>query len=158
MKWLNAIKNFITPQRPVASLDDEELLEWLGITNTPKKLISEVTYFTCLKMLSETLGKMPIKFYQETSNGIVKAKKDKRYELLNLRPNEYTTSSLFWATVENNRNHYGNAYVWIRREFNKQRYGGEYDIKDLWIMPSRDVQVVYDNKGKIGRASCRERV
>lgn len=152
MKWLNAIKNFITPQRPVASLDDEELLEWLGITNTPKKLISEVTYFTCLKMLSETLGKMPIKFYQETSNGIVKAKHNKGYELLKLRPNEYTTSSLFWATVENNRNHYGNAYVWIRREFNKQRYGGEYDIKDLWIMPSQDVQVVYDNKGIFGNS------
>ena len=93
---------------------------------------------------------MPIKYYQETSNGIVKAKKDKRYELLNLRPNEYTTSSLFWATVENNRNHYGKAYVWIRIEFNKQRYGGEYDIKDLWIMPSQDVQVVYDNKGIFG--------
>ena len=150
MKWLNAIKNFIIPQRPTVGLGDRELLDWLGISNTPKKLISEVTYFTCLKMLSETLGKMPIKFYQDTPNGIVKAKHNKCYELLKLRPNSYTTPSIFWATVENNRNHYGNAYVWIRREFKRQKYGGEYEIKDLWIMPSQDVQVVYDNKGIFG--------
>ena len=150
MKWLNAIKNFIIPQRPTADLEDRELLDWLGISNTPRKLISEVTYFTCLKMLSETLGKMPIKFYQDTPKGIVKAKHNKAYELLKLRPNSYTTPSIFWATVENNRNHYGNAYVWIRREFKRQKYGGEYEIKDLWIMPSQDVQVIYDNKGIFG--------
>lgn len=150
MKWLNAIKNFIIPQRPTAGLEDRELLDWLGISNTPRKLISEVTYFTCLKMLSETLGKMPIKFYQDTPKGIVKAKHNKAYELLKLRPNSYTTPSIFWATVENNRNHYGNAYVWIRREFKRQKYGGEYEIKDLWIMPSQDVQVIYDNKGIFG--------
>lgn len=150
MKWLNAIKNFIIPQRPTAGLEDRELLDWLGISNTPRKLISEVTYFTCLKMLSETLGKMPIKFYQDTPKGIVKAKHNKAYELLKLRPNSYTTPSIFWATVENNRNHYGNAYVWIRREFKRQKYGGKYEIKDLWIMPSQDVQVIYDNKGIFG--------
>lgn len=150
MKWLNAIKNFIIPQRPTVGLEDRELLDWLGISNTPRKLISEVTYFTCLKMLSETLGKMPIKFYQDTPKGIVKAKHNKGYELLKLRPNSYTTPSIFWATVENNRNHYGNAYVWIRREFKRQKYGGEYEIKDLWIMPSQDVQVIYDNKGIFG--------
>ena len=44
-----------------ADMTDERLLEWLGISKTPRKMISEVTYFTCLKMLSETLGKMPIK-------------------------------------------------------------------------------------------------
>lgn len=150
MKWLNAIKNFITPQRPTVGLEDKELLDWLGISNTPRKLISEVTYFTCLKMLSETLGKMPIKFYQDTPKGIVKAKHNNGYELLKLRPNSYTTPSIFWATVENNRNHYGNAYIWIRREFKRQKYGGEYEIKDLWIMPSQDVQVIYDNKGIFG--------
>ena len=150
MKWLSTIKNFIIPQRPTAGLEDRELLDWLGISNTPRKLISEVTYFTCLKMLSETLGKMPIKFYQDTPKGIVKVKHNKAYELLKLRPNSYTTPSIFWATVENNRNHYGNAYVWIRREFKRQKYGGEYEIKDLWIMPSQDVQVIYDNKGIFG--------
>lgn len=150
MKWWNTVKRYLPFNifnRQTVGLNDKELLEWLGISNTSKNMISEVTYFTCLKMLSETLGKMPIKYYQDTPKGIVKAKHNKTYELLKIRPNSYMTPSLFWATVENNRNHYGNAYVWMRKEFKRQKYGGEYEIKDLWIMPSQDVQVIFDNKG-----------
>ena len=44
-------------------LNDEKLLQWLGISAPFNKPIQEITYFTCLKMLSETVGKMPIKFY-----------------------------------------------------------------------------------------------
>ena len=51
--------------RPTVSLDDKELLEWLGITPSSKKAVAEVTYYTCLKMLSETIGKMPLKYYQQ---------------------------------------------------------------------------------------------
>lgn len=131
--------------RPAAGADDEKLLEWLGISRTPKKVLSEVTYFTCLKMLSETLAKMPIKFYQQTDRGVEEAETNKAYELLKTRPNPQMTPSTFWATVENNRNHYGNAYVWIRREFNRMMYGGEIEIKDLWIMPSADTTIVIDD-------------
>ena len=47
--------------RPTVSLEEKELLEWLGITPSNKKAVAEVTYFTCLKMLSETIGKLPLK-------------------------------------------------------------------------------------------------
>lgn len=133
-----------------ADLADERLLEWLGISTTPKSLLSEVTYFTCLKMLSETLGKMPIKFYQRTANGVERAEPNDAYELLKNRPNPLMTPTTFWSAVENNRNHYGNAYVWIRREFERKKYGGELKIKDLWIMPSSDVKVIIDDKGIFG--------
>lgn len=131
-------------------MQSEDLLEWLGISKTPKKLVGEVTYFTCLKMLSETLGKMPIKFYQETEKGIEKAKPNASYKLLRKRPNPLMTPSTFWSTVELNRNHYGNAYVWLRKEFKRQTYGGSYDIQDMWIMPSDCVQVVFDDVGFFG--------
>lgn len=133
-----------------ADLADERLLEWLGISTTPKSLISEVTYFTCLKMLSETLGKLPIKFYQQTDNGVTRAQYNNAYELLRNRPNPLMTPTTFWSTVENNRNHYGNAYVWIRKEFIRKKYGGELVIKDLWIMQSNYVTVVVDDKGIFG--------
>lgn len=131
-------------------MQSEELLEWLGISGTTKNLISEVTYFTCLKMLSETLGKMPIKFYQETEKGIEKAKPNAAYKLLRTRPNHLMTPSTFWATVELNRNHYGNAFVWLRRELKLKRFGGSYDLQDMWIMPSDSVQVVIDDAGFFG--------
>lgn len=151
MILFDRIKNaIIKPARPAAGADDERLLEWLGISGTPKKLLSEVTYFTCLKMLSETLGKMPLKFYQQTGRGVEEAEPNAVYNLLRTRPNPQMTPTTFWGTVENNRNHYGNAYVWIRRQFTRKKYGGEVEIKDLWIMPSSDVTIIIDDKGVFG--------
>ncbi|MFG6393838.1 MAG: phage portal protein [Lachnospiraceae bacterium] len=151
MKWFDKIKNLITAkERPYANLNDERLLDWLGIKGTPKNMLSEVTYFTCLKMLSETLGKMPLKFYQQTSKGIEEAEANGVCYLLKTRPNPQTTPSVFWSTVENNRNHYGNAYVWLQREFKRKKYGGELEVKNLWVMPSSDVSLLFDDKGVFG--------
>lgn len=153
MGLFDKIKNMLhSATRPAVGAEDERLLEWLGISNTPKKLLSEVTYFTCLKMLSETLGKLPIKFYQQTSRGIEEAEPNAAYDLLRTRPNPQMTPTTFWGTVENNRNHYGNAYVWIHRQFERKKYGGEVVIKDLWIMPSADTTVIVDDKGVFGAA------
>lgn len=146
---VKGIKNAITPAKSV-DMQSQELLEWLGISSTPKKLVSEVTYFTCLKMLSETLGKMPLKFRQDTDKGVQRVKSNKVHRLLRTRPNALMTPSIFWATVEQNRNHYGNAYVWIRRKFKREKYGGSYEIQDLWVMPSNDVQVIIDDEGYFG--------
>jgi HK97 family phage portal protein len=153
LKLFEKIKNMILrSSRPAAGANDEKLLEWLGISGTRKKVLSEVTYFTCLKLLSETLGKMPIKFYQETAKGIETAEGNATYALLKTRPNPQMTPTTFWGAVENNRNHYGNAYVWIQREFARKKYGGDIEIKNLWIMPSADTTVIVDDKGAFGAA------
>ena len=136
--------------RPVTSAGDEEILQWLGISKTPKQILSEVTYYTCLKMLSESLGKMPVKFYQKTEKGIEEAHSNGVHNLLKMRPNPQMTPTIFWSTVENNRNHYGNAYVWIQREFRRMKYGGEVEIKNLWIMPSTDTTLIIDDAGVFG--------
>lgn len=149
MRIFEKIKNALL-KRPTVDLNDKEFLEWLGISETPKNILSEVTYFTCLKMLSETLAKMPIKFYQQTEKGIEQAQPNNTYDLIKTRPNPQMTPSIFWATVENNRNHYGNAYVWLRREFIRKKYGGEIVTKDLWIMPSSDAVIVLDDQGVFG--------
>lgn len=79
MRIFDKIREFFNRTiRPAAGADDERLLEWLGISGTPKKVLGEVTYFTCLKMLSETLGKMPVKFYQQTERGIEEAAQMRR--------------------------------------------------------------------------------
>ena len=147
-KMMRKIKN--TLNRESASINDDSLLEWLGLKASSNKLTSEVTYFTCLKMLAETIGKLPIKYYQETELGTIKLPSNKVHRLLKNRPNKYMTSTTFWATVENNRNHYGNAYVWVRRRFKRQKYGGSYEVEDFWIMPSNDVEVIMDDKGIFG--------
>lgn len=153
MKFKNIIKSvFSKLGSKTVDMQSKELAEWLGLDKSASKLTSEVTYFTCMKMLAETMGKLPIKFYQDTENGTIKAAPNAAYNLLRRRPNRIMAPTTFWSTVENNRNHYGNAYVWIRKEFKRGKYGGSYEIKDLWIMPSNDVEVILDNKGIFGGA------
>ena len=130
-----------------ASMDDESLVEWLGISGKKKGVMSEITYFTCLKMLSEGLAKMPIKYYQRTSKGSVMAEMDEMATLICKRPHEFTTPTAFWNAVEMNRNHYGNAYVWKQMRFDRMKYGGEYKPIALWLMPSENVQIIVDDAG-----------
>lgn len=114
------------------------LYKFLGIDpKTDEKVLSEATYFACLKILSEAIGKMPLKLlsYNE-KNGVVTMRKHYLYRILHDRPNPYMTATSFWSTVEYNRNHWGNAYVWIR--------GAGKDLT-LWILPTENVEVWYDD-------------
>lgn len=136
--------------RPSAGMGDEEILEWLGIQGTDKKAISEVTYYTCMKMLSETMGKLPLKYYQDTERGKIRADPDDITYLLTVRPNKFTTPTTLWSTTEFNCQHYGNGYIWMRGVFEPKRYGGEYKIMDLWSMQSNYTTVLMDDKGIFG--------
>lgn len=104
--------------------------------------LGEITYFTCLKMLSESLGKLNIDLLQDTDNGTVKVKDNQVYQLLKYRPNPYMTPSAFKSLIEFNRNHYGNAYVWAR-------YRGA-KLLDLWVLDSENVRILVDNEGLLG--------
>ncbi|WP_341478138.1 phage portal protein [Clostridium sporogenes] len=136
MGFLNKIVNNTT-----VSMQDKEFLQMLGINVDgidPSK-IGEITYFTCLRILSETISKLPLKIYKETANG---NEKQMHYlnSILRLQPNPYYSANTFWSCVEFARNHYGNAFVYIEKE----RMGR---IKNLWILPSNSVQIYIDNKG-----------
>ena len=136
-----------------AGMNEESFLEWLGIKrNKNKGAMAEVTYFTCLKMMSETLAKMPWKYYQKTDEGIEEPELTDTAKLLKTRPNPFMTPTVFWNAVEMNRNHFGNAYVYVRSRFKRKKYGGEYKVLDLWIMPSNCVQIVVDDAGYFGGA------
>lgn len=151
MKLVARVKNIWNAAigKPVG-INDGELLEWLGIqpVGMSKKAINEVTYFTCLKMLSETMGKLPLKLYKEQEQGRVRADQTDTSYVLTVRPNPYTTPSTLWGTIEMNCQHYGNGYIWLRRKYIKKgKYGGEYKTLDAWNLPSNCVEVIMDNAG-----------
>ena len=143
MKITDRFKAFLNPQNNVMRINDSQFLDLLGVNGGSTEAINEVTYFTCLKILSETLGKLSLKMYQDTDKGVIKAKTNEIYNILKLRPNPYMTSSVFWATIERNRNHFGNAYVWCRYQRGK--------LVDLWIMQSDCVEVYIDDMGYFGK-------
>jgi HK97 family phage portal protein len=115
-----------------------QLLDFLGVSNTSADALSEATYFACLKVLSEAVGKLPMKIQQYTQgSGIRIAREHRFYRTLNERPNRHMTASTFWSTMELCRLHYGNAYAWI-------------DLRDpsrpqLWPLDPKTVQVWYDD-------------
>lgn len=126
--------------------EDQELAEWLGIDINSNQL-SEVTYFTCLKMLAETIGKLPLKYYQTTEEGKIRADPDDMTRLLTIRPNPVMTPTALFTACEFNCQHYGNGYIWIQRQLKRKKYGGDYKPVGLWVLPSLNVQVIIDNAG-----------
>lgn len=115
-----------------------QLLDFLGLRGTASSELSEATYFACLKVLSEAVGKLPMKVQQYTeAHGIRIAREHPFYRTLNERPNRHMTASTFWSTMELCRLHYGNAYAWIDTRDPRQ--------PQLWPIDPRTVQVWYDD-------------
>lgn len=151
MKFWRRLKNAATELvRPTTGLEDRELLEWLGISGADRGAVAEVTYYTCMKMLSETVGKLPLKYYQQTDRGRIRAPTTEAGVLMTVRPNPYMTPTTMWTATEQNCQHYGNAYIWMRTRFVPSAYGGEYHFLDMWPMQSNYVTPLMDDVGLFG--------
>ena len=65
----------------------DQLLQYLGVHQMRGSALSEATYFACLKVLSEAIGKLPLKIQQATPDkGIRVAREHQFYRMLNERP------------------------------------------------------------------------
>lgn len=120
-----------------------QLLHFLGVEKAgDAAAMSEAVYFACCKVLSEALGKLPLKVQQATpAHGIRVARENPYYRMLNERPNRYMAASTFWSTMELCRNHYGNAYAWIdTRDAHRPQ---------LWPLDPTAVRVYYDNARRL---------
>ena len=75
------------------------------------------TVYTCIKILSETLSRLPVGVYlDDPLKGKLKNKEHYLYPILHYNPNEYTTSNAFFSALEVWRNLRGNSYARIFRE------------------------------------------
>ena len=96
------------------SLADLSFLEMLGIDGksiNPHR-IGEITYWTCLKTLSDKISSLPPQIYKTDGECSSPVKHYLNY-LLQTQPNAYQNASIFWSTVEYNRNHLGNAFIYL---------------------------------------------
>ena len=146
MGILNAIKGaFVetkTTEIPTNEVTLDKLVDFLNLDGIDKDALSEATYFACMKVLSEGIGKLPLKLQQHTDKkGVEQLRNHALYNILGNRPNKYMSSTTFWSTIEFNRNHYGNAYALI------SGYGSK---TQLWILPSDKVKIWYDDKKILG--------
>lgn len=126
-------------------MSSQQLLSFLNVGGAAQDAMGEATYFACLKVLGESLGKMPLKLMSHTArNGVVTARNHPLYSILKDRPNPYMTATHFWSSVEYNRNHYGNAFVLI---------SGAGSQTSLWILESEKVEVWFDDKKLLNNVS-----
>lgn len=132
------------------SLNDKRLLEWLGINVEDinvqgKNSLKQATVFGCLRVLSDTVSKLPIKIYKKTK-GIKKVTDHYLGPLLKLRPNPYMSASDFWKCVEVQRNIYGNAYVAL--DYNRRG-----QITGLYPLDSSKMQIFVDDVGLLNSSN-----
>ena len=100
--------------------------------------LSEIVFFSCLKILSESLGKMPC--YLMDADKCRVNNHDTTW-FLTVKPNEFMTPAQFFTYLEFNRNYYGNAYVYIDRNNGK--------IERLYPLDARRVQIWVDNNSDL---------
>ena len=119
----------------------DQLINYLNLGGVKDDALSEATYFACMKVLSESIGKLPLKLQQYTDkSGVEQSRSHPIYNMIANRPNPYMTAAIFWSTIEFNRNHWGNAFAYIK---------GAGKNMTLWILPSDKVTIVYDDAMKI---------
>lgn len=134
----------VVEKRNIYTLEDSELLKQLGIDPTQSTSALNVgTYYTCLRILSDTIGKLPVKLIKSGKNNTEKVDGHYLYNLIKLQPNPIMVSTRFFSVVENQRNHYGNAVVWIQT--NRKGF-----IKGLYPLDFKYVTVYIDDQGIIG--------
>ena len=104
--------------------------------------LSEVTYYTCCKVLSESISKIPIYLLDSDKRRV----EHESTRILQFSTNPYQTPAQFFTTIEYNRNHYGNGYAFINRE----RDG---TLESLIPLDPRYMQIWVNNTGNFKKRS-----
>ncbi len=72
--------------------------------------VSEITYFTVLRILSESVAKIPV----HCINGNNEIVTNKANDVVSMHPNTNDTANKVFGYLEFCRNHYGNAYAYVK--------------------------------------------
>lgn len=129
-------------------INDRRLLEMLGIEADEinlkgKNALKEATVFACIRILADSIGKLPIKVYKN-KDGRQSVADHYLTPLLKIRPNPWMTARDFFKALEVQRNLYGNSYAWI--EFaTVGRNAGK--VTGIYPLDSSKIQIYVDDIG-----------
>lgn len=129
-------------------INDRRLLELLGIevdeiSYRGKNALKEATVFSCIRILADAVGKLPVKNYKD-KEGKQSAAGHYLAPLLKLRPNPWMGSRDFFKCLEVQRNLYGNAYAWLEIE-TKGRNAGR--VIGIYPLDATRVKIYIDDVG-----------
>lgn len=137
MSFIDGLNKVISPFNIIIGRTDTLLDIPFQTGSRPNYSMSQAeriaTVFTAIKILGETMSRLPLGVIKEDPDkGKQKDKDHYLYDILHYNPNEYTTSQTFISTLEVLRNLKGNSYAKI----NRGKDSGKVDSLEL-IMNSR---------------------
>lgn len=109
--------------------------------------IKESTYFSCLKVISESIAKCNLEVRQENEQGECVDKTHSLYDLLRLRPNPYMSAADCYKTVIMLMKHYGIAGLLI--DWRGSKIDGLYPVKLVNCTIDNAGLINSDKKNKI---------
>lgn len=109
------------------------LASWSGKSITPDVALSNETVWTCVRKISQTVGTLPIGFYERTRDGGRElATGHPLYDILHNTPNARMSAVNFWQAMSASLLLWGNAYAEVKRTDNRQRV-----VALNFLMPDR---------------------
>lgn len=86
-----------------------------GVSVTPERAMALSAVFSCVRVLAESVGQLPVHLYEERGREKHKTKDHPLYDLLHFAPNKYQTSQEWREWVMACLGLWGNAYCRIIR-------------------------------------------
>lgn len=130
---MNIFKRFFNKTEEKSIVQNLSFKEFFGID--VDNSLSEITYYTCLKVLSESIGKLSIHLKDSKNNKIVDHDALKR---LKFAPNPFMTSTPMMTLLETWRNHHGNAYAYLS-------YDNSGSLIGIYPLHPQNVRLWIDN-------------
>ena len=84
----------------LARIFGAEFVTGTGQPVTPIRAMQLAIVFSCVRVLSESMGMLPCRLYKQTGNTKEAAINHKLYDLLTLAPNDYMTPQEFWELLK----------------------------------------------------------
>ena len=130
---MNIFKRFFNKTEEKSIVQNLTFKEFFGID--VDNSLSEITYYTCLKVLSESVGKLSIHLKDSKNNKIVDHDALKK---LKFSPNPFMTSTPMMTLLETWRNHHGNAYAYLS-------YDNSGNLIGIYPLHPQNVRLWIDN-------------
>jgi len=130
--------------RETIDINDRRFIELLGIELDKlnlkgKNALKEATVFACIRILADSISKLPLKVYQD-KDGKRQAADHYLNPLLKLRPNPWMSARDMFKALEVQRNIHGNAYAVLdipTRGINAGKIQGIYPLDssrvEIWV-------------------------
>lgn len=99
-----------TPEKLLALLEGGSAGSGVSVNTT--KAMQYSAYASCIRVIAESVGMLPLFLYQQQGESRRKARQHPLYQVLNVRPNPYMTARQFWTMCGAHLAARGNFYAY----------------------------------------------